>query len=144
MSNQPNYFQRCDGVTRRDMIRIGGLSALGLGVPDWLRLKTASAASSQSHAFSPKAKRCILIWLDGGPSHLETFDPKPMASAEVRGPMSTVATSIPGIRLGECLRESAKRMDNLAIIRSMTSPLGEHNFGTHYMMTGFKPTAALE
>jgi hypothetical protein len=126
------------------MIRIGGLSALGLGVSDWLHLKSATAALSPEKSDSAKAKRCILIWLDGGPSHLETFDPKPLASREVRGPLSTTATSIPGVRFGECLIESAKRLNKMAIIRSMTSPLGEHNFGTHYMMTGFKPTAALE
>ncbi len=144
MPNKTNHSRRCDGVHRRDILRIGGLSALGLGVADWLWLKTASGALHPGATPTTKAKRCILIWLDGGPSHLETFDPKPLASKEVRGPLSTVATSIPGVRLGECLTETAKIMDKIAIIRSMTSPLGEHNFGTHYMMTGFKPTPALE
>ncbi len=124
------------------MIRIGGLTALGLGLTDWFQLKSASAQPLINPA--ALAKRCILIWLDGGPSHLETFDPKPLASKEVRGPLSTVATSIPGIELNECLAETAKQIDDIAIIRSMTSPLGEHNFGTHYLMTGYQPTPALE
>lgn len=133
--------RRCDGVLRRDWMRIGGLSALGLGMADFLRLRRLSAAESP---IAPKAKSCILIWMDGGPSHLETFDPKPNAPEEVRGPMSTLGTNLPGVRLGECLERTATCMDKLAVIRSMTSPLGEHNFGTHYMMTGYRPTPALE
>ena len=133
--------KRCDGIIRRDMIRIGGLSALGLGLGDYFRLRASRAAESR-HANS--AKSCILIWLDGGPSHFETFDPKPDAPQEVRGPLGTVATNIPGVHLSECLQRTAKVMDKIAIIRSMTSPLGEHNFGTHYLMTGYKPSPALE
>jgi hypothetical protein len=92
-----------------------------------------------------KPKRsCILIWLDGGPSHLETFDLKPDAPKEVRGPLESIATSVPGVQISECLPLLAQRMNDLAIIRSMTSPLGEHNFGTHYLLTGYKPTPALQ
>lgn len=136
-----NITQRCDGVSRRHVMRIGGLSALGLGLGDFFRLRNANAAES---SLEPKAKSCILIWLDGGPSHLETFDPKPDAPEEVRGPLETVATNVDGVRVGECLERTAQIMDKLAIIRSMTSPLGEHNFGTHYLMTGYKPSPALE
>lgn len=146
---------RCDGVTRRDSIRIGGLTALGLGLGDFFRIQNlaaqdvvredrfAESASSQIHP-AAKAKSCILIWLDGGPSHLEMFDPKPDAPEEVRGPLASIATSIPGVRIGECLQRTAQMMDKLAVVRSMTSPLGEHNFGTHYLMTGYKPTPAVE
>ena len=134
---------RCDGFVRRDLMRIGGLTALGLGLGDFLRIGRVAAA--EGLAMPPvKAKACILIWLDGGPSHLETFDPKPDAPAEVRGPMSTIATKLPGIRLSESLPRTAQMLDRLAIIRSMTSPLGEHNFGTHYLMTGYKPTPVLD
>jgi len=136
-----NKTQRCDGVTRRDLIRIGGLSALGLGLGDFFRLQKARAADS---SLQPKAKSCILIWLDGGPSHLETFDPKPDAPEEVRGPLETIGTNVTGVRIGECLEQTAQIMDKLAVIRSMTSPLGEHTFGTHYLMTGYKPSPALE
>ena len=136
-----NIPQRCDGVTRRDIIRIGGLSAFGLGLGDFFRLDSATASEARPVA---KAKSCILIWLDGGPSHLETFDPKPDAPEEVRGPLATIATNVDGVRVGECLEQTAAQMDKLAIIRSMTSPLGEHNFGTHYLMTGYKPSPALE
>ena len=80
---------RCDGVARRDFIRVGGLSALGLSLGEVLRMRAAHAA------LPVKAKSCILIWLDGGPSHLETFDPKPDAPEEVRGPFSTIGTNVP-------------------------------------------------
>lgn len=136
-----NRTQRCDGVTRRDFVRIGGLSALGLGLGDFFRLQSADAAVASHPA---RAKSCILIWLDGGPSHVETFDPKPDAPEEVRGPLGTVRTNVSGVRVSECLARTAQMMDQLAIIRSMTSPLGEHNFGTHYLMTGYKPSPALE
>ncbi len=135
--------RRCDGADRRELIRIGGLSALGLGLANFIGLRRAQA-DDMGAAKTRKAKSCILIWLDGGPSHLETFDPKPDAAREIRGPLSTIATALPGIRLSECLAETAKRLNDIAIIRSMTSPLGEHNFGTHYMQTGFKPTPSLE
>jgi uncharacterized protein (DUF1501 family) len=130
-------------MDRRELIRVGGLSALGLGMANFLSLRRAQASETTIDVPS-KAKSCILIWLDGGPSHLDTFDPKPDAAQEVRGPLNTIATALPGIRLSECLTETAKRLNDVAIIRSMTSPLGEHNFGTHYMQTGFKPTPSLE
>ncbi|MFK7819496.1 MAG: DUF1501 domain-containing protein [Planctomycetaceae bacterium] len=135
-----NQFRRCDGISRRDIIRIGGLSALGLGLGDFFRLQARAGENTPK----AKAKSCILVWLDGGPSHLEMFDPKPTAPEEVRGPMGTIATNVDGIRINECLDQTAQVMDKLSIVRSMTSPLGEHNFGTHYMMTGYKPTPALE
>lgn len=138
-----NNQTRCDGVTRRNLIRVGGLSALGLqlGLGDLFRLQRAQSAENP---IAPKAKSCILIWLDGGASHLETFDPKPDAPEEVRGPLGTIATSIPGIRINECLQHTAGVMEKVALVRSMTSPLGEHNFGTHYLMTGYKPSPALQ
>jgi hypothetical protein len=126
-------------LSRRQVLQVGGLTALGLTLPNLLRLRRASAAPAPA-----RARRCVLVWLDGGPSHLETFDPKPEAPREVRGPLESISTSVPGITLSECLPGLATRMDQLAVIRSMTSPLGEHNFGTHYLMTGYKPTPVLE
>jgi uncharacterized protein (DUF1501 family) len=126
-------------INRRHAIRVGGLSVLGLGLSDYFSLQRLQASANQA-----KAKSCILIWLEGGPSHLEMFDPKPDAPIEVRGPMESIATSITGIRINECMQQTSQLMEDLAIIRSVTSPLGEHNFGTHYLMTGYKPTPALE
>lgn len=130
--------RRCDGVLRRDALRVGGLSALGLTLADWFRLRAVAATD---HAAS--ATSCILIWLDGGPSHLETFDLKPDAPTEVRGPFQPISTNVSGIQISEHLSRTSQVMDKVALIRSMTSTLGEHNFASHYMLTGYKPTQAL-
>lgn len=134
--NPKSEIRNCP--SRRDFLRIGGLSALGLGLTNFLALR---AAGGQTPA---KAKSCILIWLDGGPSHLETFDLKPDAPAEVRGPFRATETNVPGIEICSLFERLATRMDRAAIIRSMTSPLGEHNLGANYLLTGYPPTPALE
>ena len=134
-----NQSPKCTAMARRDFIRIGGLTALGIGPTAKM---TAQTNNQQFEA--GRARSCILIWLAGGPSHIETFDPKPNAPVEVRGPMASIATALPGVRLCETLPATAKIMDRISIVRSVTSPLGEHNFGTHYMMTGYKPTPVLE
>ena len=131
--------RRCDGVSRRDVLQVGGLAALGLGIG-----QLQAAVGERDSSRSPRAKSCILIWLDGGPSHLETFDLKPSAPLEVRGPLKPIQTAIPGVVLSECLPRLAQRMKQVALVRSMTSPLGEHNFGTHYLMTGHRPSQVLE
>ncbi len=144
MPANTSFRERCDGVTRRDLLFVGGLTALGLGLGDLCRIQRTAAAEDGAVTTRPAAKSCILIWLDGGPSHLETFDPKPAAPAEVRGPLDSIATRLAGVRISECLPKTADILDKLAIIRSLTSPLGEHKFGTHYLMTGYKPSPALE
>lgn len=126
-------------VTRRSSLQLGCLGVLGLSLTNLLRGRAYSANSIPA-----KAKRCILIWLDGGPSHLDTFDLKPDAPAEVRGPFQPIETSVPGVRISEFLPETARHAQHLAIIRSMTSPLGEHNFGSHYLLTGYQPTPVLQ
>ena len=132
-------LRRCDGVTRRDFVRIGGLTAFGLGMTDFFAHRATAEGKSDA-----KASRAILIWLDGGPSHLETFDLKPDAPTEVRGPFQPIATSVPGVQICELMPKLAARIQHAAIVRSVTSPLGEHNLGTHYMLTGYPPTPALE
>ncbi|MDM4014547.1 DUF1501 domain-containing protein [Roseiconus lacunae] len=138
MSMNQNY---CDGMLRRDFVRIGAITGL-LGTIGSQITRGSETAGQRSAR--PFAKSCILIWLDGGPTHLETFDPKPDAPSEIRGPFGSIATTISGVRVSECLPNIAKQMDKIAMIRSMTSPLGEHNFGTHYMMTGYKPSPVLD
>jgi hypothetical protein len=132
------FDSRCDGVGRREFLRVGGLTALGLSVTDWLRLRAHAGPTAS------RPKGCILIWLDGGPSHLDTFDLKPDAPSEVRGPFKPIDTNVNGIRISEYLPQTARQMDRVAIVRSVTSPLGEHNFGSHYLLTGYKPTPVLQ
>src|SRR5262245_46373263 len=136
----PSHFiRRCDGVARRDFLRAGCLTALGLGLGEWLQRRVSAAERSE-----PRAKSCILLWLDGGPSHLETLDLKPDAPAEVRGPFQPVATNVTGIQISELLPRTAQVTDKLAIIRSLTSPLGEHGLANHYLLTGYKPSPVLQ
>lgn len=129
-------MKRCDGVTRREFLRVGSLSALGLSLSSALRLRAEQARK--------KLPNCILIWLDGGPSHLDTFDLKPDAPAEVRGDFKPIDTKVPGIQICESFRQLAQHTDKVALIRSMTSELGEHNFGAHYLLSGYKPSPVLD
>ncbi|WP_406700473.1 DUF1501 domain-containing protein [Singulisphaera sp. Ch08] len=131
-------MRRCDGVDRREFLRLGSLGTLGLGLSEVLRLRAHAGENP------PGLKNCILIWLDGGPSHLETFDLKPDAPAEVRGPYRPIATNVPGLMIGEHFGHLARQADKVCLIRSMTSELGEHNFGRHYLLTGYKPSPVLE
>src|SRR2546426_7275967 len=87
------------GFTRRETLRVGGLSCLGLTLSGLLR-STAQAAPARTSGFG-SARSCLVIFLTGGPSQLETFDPKPEAPADVRGPFGTVRTSVPGVHFGE-------------------------------------------
>jgi hypothetical protein len=90
------------------------------------------------------AKSIIYIYLPGGAPHQETFDPKPFAPVEYRGPLGSIETSIPGLRLGEMLPHTAKIVDKLAICRSMTHGEAAHERGTHNMFTGYRPSPALQ
>lgn len=128
---------RRDGGTRREALCMGVLSALGLGLPDALQW--------HANAREPgKLPNCILLWLDGGPSHLDTFDLKPDAPAEVRGEFRPTVTNVVGVQISEHFRRLARHMDKVCLIRSMTSELGEHNFGSHYLLTGYKPSPVLD
>ncbi len=138
-----------DPVRRRDFVRIGGLTALGLGAGIvFARRGCAEETPRITRAglvtYPTRAKHCILIWLDGGPSHLETFDLKPDAPREVRGPFRPIKTSVTGEHISELLPNTASLLHRLAIVRSVTSNLGEHNFGAHYLLTGYKPSPVIE
>ena len=101
-------IQRCDGVVRRDFLQLGMLSALGMSVTDLLRWQAVAAKPA-------KEVSCILVWLDGGPTHLDTFDPKPNAPKEVRGPFGTIPTVLPGVRLSEHMPLTAKALDMVPV-----------------------------
>jgi len=132
---------RCDGVSRRDFLHLGLLTTFGLSLTDLLRLQ---AAAADVPARSAKAKACILIWLDGGPSHLDTFDLKPDAPSEVRSQFKAIPTSVTGLHICEHLPRTGAVMKDVALIRSLTHELGNHDTGTRFMLTGHRPTPALE
>lgn len=126
----------CQGVTRRDCLRLGLGGMLGAGFVDLLRMR---GVASPAGAGSPRAKSCVLIWLDGGPTHYETFDPKPDAPPEVRGEFRAIATSTEGMYFSEHMTKLASISDKLAIVRSIRHEQGNHGAGNHYMMTGAPP-----
>ena len=128
---------RCDGHDRREFLQLGMLSLLGLSTTDLLRL--------ESRATTPaRARSCIVIWLDGGPTHIDTFDPKPEAPIEVRGPFKSIPTSVPGVHISEHLPLTAKVMRDFALVRSLTHELGNHDTGSHYLLTGRRPTPVIQ
>jgi hypothetical protein len=129
-----SHRRACDGVTRREMLRAGSLGALGLGLADLLRGRaTAGAAESPAPGFG-KARNCIILYLYGAASQLETFDPKPEAPAEIRGEMGTIETAVPGLRICEGLPLLAAAMDRACVVRSMTHPYNIHSAA--YTFTG--------
>ncbi len=136
-----NLIERpCSGPSRREILRIGSLAFLGLGLDDWFRLRAAAGGQA---AQSAKVKNCILIWLAGGPSHLDTFDPKPAAAADVRGEFKPIDTSVPGLKISEVFPNLAKVMNQVTLIRSMTSPESDHDRASHHLLTGYRPSPAL-
>src|SRR6266542_2083390 len=131
-----NLTHNCAGMPRRDFLQLGIGAVMGLGFTDILRLR-ANAASAQAGSKSTgKQVNCIMVWLDGGPSHYETFDPKPDAPSEIRGEFKAISTSVPGIQFSEAMPHLAKAADKLTIVRSICHKDPNHGGGNHYMMTG--------
>ena len=126
--------RNCAGIARRDFIQLGVGGVLGLGMSDLVRLR-ASAASAVGKASSDQVN-CILVWLDGGPTHYEMFDPKPDAPSDVRGQFKSIPTTVPGVSFCETMPKLAKTLDKMAVIRSICHKDPNHGGGNHYMMTG--------
>jgi hypothetical protein len=132
----------CDSFTRRDILRIGGLSAFGLGLPQLLRTQPANAApQNPAFAIAPsvsgrRAKNCIVLFLMGGPPQHSLWDPKPAAPPEVRGEFAPIATSIPGLQFGELLPRTSRLAHRLCVLRAMSSGDNAHSSSGYYMLTG--------
>jgi hypothetical protein len=126
----------CNGVTRRDFIQVGLGGVIGLGLCDILRLRADASDRSGARVSAGRNVNCILIWLDGGPSHYETFDPKPDAPSEIRGEFKSISTKVPGMHFSECVPKLADVADKLTIVRSICHKDPNHGGGNHYMMTG--------
>ena len=132
---QGSLATNCQGMTRRTALKAGFLGVLGLSLPDMLRMRAEGSATRDTSV--------ILIWLDGGPSQLETYDPKPEAPAEYRGPFGAIDTNVPGIRISETLPRHARHADKMIFFRSLHHNTGDHFAGAHWMLTGkFGSTAA--
>jgi hypothetical protein len=128
-------LRTCEGLTRRECLRAGGLGTLGLLLPDLFRLEAAHATASGSFG---RAKNCIVVFLFGAPAHQDVWDLKPQALAQYRGEFKPIATSVPGIQVGEHIPSIAREAHRLAIVRSVTHPDNTHTVAMHYMLTGHR------
>jgi uncharacterized protein (DUF1501 family) len=128
-------FATCRDWSRRTFLRLASGGAVGFAGSSWLGAVAAHAAAT-----GRKYKSCILLFMRGGPSHIDTFDPKPEAPAEYRGPYQAIETSVPGIRIGEWFPKVAEQMRHAAVIRGMSHNDAGHAGGTYLMHTGFPAT----
>lgn len=120
----------CDGLSRRDFLHVGALSSLGLTLPGFLAAKEETGAKD-------KDINCIMLFLVGGPSHIDTFDPKPKAPAEVRGPFQPIKTNVDGFEISEIFPKVAKHADKFSLIRSVYhTATAVHDTGHQMMQTG--------
>lgn len=120
----------CRGMSRRALLEVGSIAALGLSLPDLLRCRARAAPTSRS------ARSVILLWLWGGPSHLDTFDLKPAAPLEYRGPYCPIPTNVPGIAISELLPKVARHADQYALIRSLNHHSNDHGISGTIGLTG--------
>jgi uncharacterized protein DUF1501 len=135
-AERPAHF--CDGLTRRDFLHAGALSMLGLSLTDWMALRAQGQAPDRD-------VNCIMLFLVGGPSHIDTFDPKPEAPPEIRGPFQAAATSVPGMRITDIFPRTAQIADKFSLIRSVYhTATAVHDTGHQMMQTGRLFTGGIE
>jgi len=133
--NEP--MANCEGTRRRDFLKLGVGSFMGLGMVDLLRQRARAAEVARAAGrSSPSNVNCILIWMDGGPSHYESFDPKPDAPIDIRGEFKPIKTAVPGVYFAEVIPKLAGVADRFTVIRSVCHKDPNHGGGNHYMMTG--------
>jgi len=129
--------------SRRDFMQVGFCGGIGLTLGNFLKLKQAQAEIKNYESKEGSAKSVIFIFLPGGAPHQETFDPKPYAPIEYRGPMNSIETNVPGVRINEIFKQTAQMANKITICRSMTHGEAAHERGTHNMFTGYRPSPAL-
>jgi hypothetical protein len=129
----------CDGLTRRDFLHAGSLAVLGLGLPGFQALQAQGAVAND------KDVNCILLFLVGGPSQLDTWDMKPEAPAEIRGPFQPIATKVPGVQISEVFPRLAEVMDKVSLVRTVYhTATAVHDTGHQMMQTGRLFTGGIE
>ena len=136
-SLEGNTGRLCDRLDRREMIRVGGLSSLGLNLPGLLASQAVAASENTDPTFG-RAKSVIYVWLQGGPPQHETFDPKPDAPSGIRGVFSPIQTNVPGVQFCELLPRTARIADKLAVVRSMATDNNQHSGSGYEVLTGYK------
>lgn len=125
-------------TARRNLLKIGSLSLSAAALPGLIRAPAAQAASEPPTAANGKARSVIFLWMGGGVTHLESFDPKPEAPEEIRGTLSTIATSLPGVHFSEVCPELAKIAHKLAVVRSFSHDSNDHLLSQAYTLSGRK------
>lgn len=130
--------------TRRDFLHVGFAGGIGLTLADFFQIKQAQAEQKFYESKEGTAKSVIFVFLPGGMCHQETFDPKPYAPIEYRGPLKPIKTNVEGTMVSEMWRQTAQVADKIAICRSMTHGEAAHERGTHNMFTGYRPSPALQ
>ena len=146
LDDRPNRL--CDGRSRREWLRVGGLSMLGLSLGELLRAGSMADAANATPPDSSlgrgldgatfgRARHVIFLWLQGGPPQHETFDPKPDAPAEIRGLFRPIATNVPGIKFCELLPRTARLADKLAVVRSVATDDPNHDVSGYWVLTGY-------
>jgi hypothetical protein len=135
MRNHPSW-----NPTRRELMRLSAAGVAGASVSGWFGLLADHAA--RAAAPPARTKSCILLWMAGGPSHIDTFDPKPDAPDDIRGDLKAIRTGVPGIQVCERFPRFAQLMQHAALLRGMTSDEGDHGRARIYVHTGYKPGAS--
>ncbi len=125
----------CDGIRRREWLRLGGLSAFGLGLNEWLAGRACARDASLPTSFG-RAKACIVLFMLGGPPQHETWDPKPQAPAEIRGAFGAISTATPGLQVGQLMPLTARLTDRIAVLRAMSTGDNAHSSSGYWMLTG--------
>lgn len=126
-------FTDCDGTTRRNFLQAGVLGGLGLSLSDLLAVRSRAAEAGES----VKSTSVVWLWLGGGATHIETFDPKMTAPSEYRSVTGETPTNVPGVTIGGHFTETARVADKMAFVRSFAHTNSGHGGGTHYVMTGY-------
>lgn len=140
---QGNHLDLRVGQSRREFLYSGLVGGIGLSLPQLLKLQ-AEVKIADVPSVEAKADAIIHIYLPGGIAHQESWDPKPYASADYRGPLGTVKTNLPGVEFSAHFKNTAAIADKLTIIRSMTHGEAAHERGTHNMLTGYRPSPAIK
>jgi len=131
INGQPRTL--CDGIRRREVLRLGGLGLVGLSLPKLLQAEAIKPAGRK------RAKSCILFFMEGGPAHQDLWDMKPEAPVEYRGEFKPISTTVPGLQVCEHLPLLAPQMHHVALVRSVHHTVIDHNAGAYYALTGRSP-----
>src|SRR4051794_8496355 len=131
----PRGIRHCDGLTRREVMRVGAIGLGGLGLPQLLGVGGAAARAGSTRP-TPRARSVVILYLSGGPSQLDMWDMKPGAPLEIRGTFRPIDTRVPGIQVCEHMPRMARVADKYTIVRSMSHGEAEHLRAGYWVMTG--------